>query len=560
MPAIVSASELSSRVDRYAIGINDTLTLTIHNKGDSQKSPPDTSELEKNFDILNSSSRSSLQLINFRKTASQEWIYLLAPKRNGKLLIPSFRVNDNFSDAITIDVSDTSNSQTTKPLFVETSVSKESLYLSEMFYYNIKVFSTEELGMPKEFPLDTNDFIVFPLPASSFHERLNNANYRVYEYRFAMLPTTTGDITIPGMRFQVSDGMPNNIFSLRSSRRHFLNVEPRTIEINPPADNLSNPWFVAGHVNLSSNLSNGKTIPVTAGEAITLAVHTTAGNALTTAIPDIVNPWVENINQSNQGKIKLYPEAPINDDLLQDNNLVANRTDRIAIIPLKPGQYPLPPLTLEWWDAINNVRQSETLPSITLNVSPSSTSPATPESNIASSKPLDPSVDSTTGHAVAPLATNDNLKRPWQWATGFFALLWLLTLTYTLTRKKPASAIISGPESRSPALDTKWKALSEALANNDAQQTRNTLLPWLTARFPEADTSSSESFSDWLKISQFEAADKFQDQINTLNASLYSGQQSTPWNGTELSEIIGSLGKWSPEPESNQALPPLYNQ
>src|SRR5690606_27246441 len=99
----VYAGNLTASVDRDTLALTETFTLTL--RYDEQiNATPDYELLQKDFDILNTRSGTQMSIINGSMEASTEWKIALAPKRIGKLLIPSFNVDGAISDAIEITI------------------------------------------------------------------------------------------------------------------------------------------------------------------------------------------------------------------------------------------------------------------------------------------------------------------------------------------------------------------------------------------------------------------------------------------------------------------------
>ena len=90
----ISFSEISikSQVDRYEIGINETLVLTIIISGERDVPNINLSELP-DFNVVGTSKMSNVSIINGQISKSQESSYTLVPKREGDLSIPALSIN-----------------------------------------------------------------------------------------------------------------------------------------------------------------------------------------------------------------------------------------------------------------------------------------------------------------------------------------------------------------------------------------------------------------------------------------------------------------------------------
>jgi hypothetical protein len=105
--ALAQANQLTASVDRDHVGLQETFTLTV-NADEKTQETPDFSTLKSDFDILSTSRSQSIRIVNGRTEATTDWHLTLAPKRAGKLLIPSFTIDNAVSDAIEIQVTEQS--------------------------------------------------------------------------------------------------------------------------------------------------------------------------------------------------------------------------------------------------------------------------------------------------------------------------------------------------------------------------------------------------------------------------------------------------------------------
>ena len=97
-----AAATLDATVNRSTVAVGESFTLTLVADGVSGK--PDLQSLEENFDLLSTSTRREVQIINGEMSDLQSWDIQLMPRRLGDLVIPSLRLEGAISQPLTIKV------------------------------------------------------------------------------------------------------------------------------------------------------------------------------------------------------------------------------------------------------------------------------------------------------------------------------------------------------------------------------------------------------------------------------------------------------------------------
>ena len=118
-------------------------------------------------------------------------------------------------------------------------------------------------------------------------------------------------------------------------------------------------------------------------------------------------------------------------------------TRRYSVVPSQAGRLVVPGTAMAWWDVRAGAARRATLPDLTLPVVVGTGSP--------SSVPV---AGAARGTATLPAGPDDDIllegerrvpPRMWPWLAAGFALLWLITLLWALTRR---AGISSGPRAR----------------------------------------------------------------------------------------------------------------
>jgi hypothetical protein len=235
----VYAGNLTASVDRDELGLEETFTLVL--RYDEQiNTTPDYELLRKDFDILNTQSGTQMSIINGSMEASTEWKIALAPKRIGKLLIPSFTIDGAISDAIEITVEGKSKSpkNTDNNVTVEVETSKDTSYVQEQIIVTLRLYTTVGLNGVELQPLQVKDALVVNIDEKQYQTKINGRPGAVVETRYAVFPQQSGELIIPSMLYQVSvssgqrdlwdrfyGNSQNNILRLRTDEQR-INVLP----------------------------------------------------------------------------------------------------------------------------------------------------------------------------------------------------------------------------------------------------------------------------------------------------------------------------------------------
>ena len=133
--AVIAQGTVTATVDRNQITEFDLLTLTLRVTGDNT-SEPDSSPLERNFEIVGQQSQqnSSISIINGQQSRRSyvDHVFTLRPKTMGRLSIPSLTVGTEQTSPIPISVvaqSQAAKDRMQQILFFETLVSEPVVYV-----------------------------------------------------------------------------------------------------------------------------------------------------------------------------------------------------------------------------------------------------------------------------------------------------------------------------------------------------------------------------------------------------------------------------------------------
>ncbi|HGX92829.1 MAG TPA: hypothetical protein ENK35_05880, partial [Candidatus Tenderia sp.] len=104
LTALPGMAAVRATVDRDAVYLDDIFTLIIEADGQASNSAPDLSPLEKDFDVLGSSTSTQVSIFNGQRNDKTQWHIQLQPRHQGELRIPPLKVDGQRTRAIMLTV------------------------------------------------------------------------------------------------------------------------------------------------------------------------------------------------------------------------------------------------------------------------------------------------------------------------------------------------------------------------------------------------------------------------------------------------------------------------
>ncbi len=523
---VAYAGTLTSSVDRTNITSSDAITLTVSYDTNAGSQEPDVTLLAKDFSVLSRSTGSNIQIINGNFSRSTNWSYELQPRKTGKLLIPSFKINNDFSDAITINVDEPSaktpqnNAQKQNSIYSEVDITNTKHYVQEQILVTWRLISTMQISNPTIAAPQIANVLTQDMGTKQY-ERTNadGQRERVLEQRFAFFPQRSGVINIPAQQFQFTlNAMRSFGFGLLSQgqERKYINTAQKTINVlpaleSPTANKLSQNdntrWLPAKNITIEQKIiganSNGS---VTVGASFTRTIQLRAEGLLAEQLPP---PTMEITGT------KVYSSAPQLKNTPTAQGIIGLREDSAAIIPQHSGAMTLPAIHVEWYDIEAEQWRTAVLPAKTLTVMPSAT--LTPQAGTAA-EPQKAATASTPATQPQPAATPFPRLYYLLAATLAAAIFIIAAWIYTRRGKKqhllPANTATANTLNQPP----KSKATDEALtaaANGDARAFCNALLQWAKRTWPTSAPLSINALID-----KIDDAD-LRQQLIAMEAQMY---------------------------------------
>lgn len=577
--ALPAQGAMRAWLDQNAIASGDTVQLNLAHDGQGSSSP-DISVLQQDFDILGRSRSSNVQIIN-GKISSQVQVQLtLSPKHEGKITIPPISWDGDKSTALTLNVGNSAgspgNSQsgnvagaTAPGIFLDEVLDNHQPYVQAAVHLKVRLYTSGKLFDASLDLPDNKDMLVQQIGKDQQSDATRNGRqYHVIERDYLLFPQRSGKLNLPG---PVLDGkvmlptrtandiddifdqaMFNSMANVRPIRLHGKDIE---LDVRPrPANANGSYWIPARSVSLLEDWTP-KNLAGHTGDPISLKLTLKAQDLTAAQLPDL------SAMLGLPAGLKAYPDTAKLDNSVQDGSVFGTRSQNIALIADRPGQYNLPAIHLQWWDtAANTLREVSvpgreitiTGPVSTANTGAGSSAPQ-PGQTIQSVEPASSS-PAVPASQIAPrtVTIHDHL---WQWISLGFAILWLLTLGLWSwsSRKRHAGRLTmkQPPIASRSVIDTSTahEAFIKACQTGNAREARRQLIAWAHAHWQDNPPGGVLAIARRLDPL---AAEQIRELDRACNLAL-------PWKGDDLLHALPRLPATPKLSGRRAALDPLYS-
>ncbi|MDN4503722.1 BatD family protein [Alteromonadaceae bacterium BrNp21-10] len=535
------ALEVTATVDKNPVMMDESFTLSIVADDDLTADGFDPSPLMQDFVVGRTSVSRQTQMINFDTTRTTRWSTVLIPRKQGRFTIPALTVAGVTTQPINVMVIpvSSSNQSVSRDLFVATSVDANQVYLQQQIRYTTQLHLAVDLQRGSLATPVVADADVRQIGKDrEFSQIENGRRYRVIERTFAIIPQKSGRFTINGPLFEgeVVDNS-NQSFGFFKRTKTINRVGPNIdIEVLPVPSSFSQHWLPSDFVQLNEEWQSASG-EYKVGEPITRTLTLTAVGLVEEQLPEI--------NSQYPDSAKTYPDQANTVTVERDDNLIAQRTEVIAIIPSQAGELVIPEVKVPWFNIVTKQTEYATLPAKTLTI-------VAGEPSNAVNYPVNVPA-SVTPVAAEPAATSQPIiieqTASWTHIHSALLALWLLTLGawwWHVSRLKSAKVSPRKKSTSAPQTD-----INSVLKSNSP----TIILPVLTQWLAEYCNNPQQS----LASSQQQLADnELNAAISEMLGSVYS-QQSSSWNSQQLALSIKKLiANRQQKPNNGSALKPLH--
>ncbi|PPT82989.1 hypothetical protein XarzCFBP7410_13360 [Xanthomonas arboricola pv. zantedeschiae] len=430
-------------LDRDSANAGDVVMLNIET--DQRGVDPDYTPLRNDFALGAKSANQQMQVTNGSVTVRALFGVVLTPRKSGELIVPAIRVGNERTEPLRLQVgapaSDAGSSapgaaaaaQGNEDAFVQTQVDDPQPYVQQSVGVVVRLYFATQLASG-ELDLEAPDGASLQRIGDdvSSVKVLNNRQYNVVERRYLLVPERSGRLLLPSARFNGRSvggffddyfGRGNGELSARSAS---IPLQVRAQPANAPQ-----PWLPLRSLQLRYTTTPQR---ATAGEAAQIVVEASARGATQAQFPELPTPSVPDA--------QVFAEPPQYEERFVDGSPQLRLTRRYSIVPNRAGPLVVPSLQVAWWDVGAAAAKTAALPDLTLDVAAGSGAFAAPAP--APTPAASPSPDNAAPTAAAgtlSLQQAAATQRPWGWIAAAigFALLWIATLVWALSRRRGGS-------------------------------------------------------------------------------------------------------------------------
>lgn len=564
LPISTSWAQVTASTGRTVLSIDETIALQI--KTENKSGDPDLSVLDKDFQILGRSQSQNYSLINGTASRTHIWNITLLSKKTGEVTIPALQVGKDRTKAIHLVIQKKSNTPgvDAKEAFLKISLSKSAAdshnknpdtqyYVQQQIFVKVQLFHRIRFTNAALSELELNNTVVEKLGDDfNYNKSISSHRYNVIERNYAIYPQQSGELIIPAMTFNGNVEISQN-FSLfsRPGRQLVSRTEPIKLTIMPIPENYTGKhWLPAENLSIESEILED-THAIISGEAITRHIVVTATGLLGSQLPAISLP--------SSKAIKTYPDKEKLSTQLVNEKVIGTRRDTIAIIPLKPGEFTLPEIKIDWWN-INTQQQETALLKAKTFVAQKNTSSESIDNTIPTT-PVTENTNSTknieNGHNQAVKSIEKIIYKPlkftknlWFWVSTGLLITWLITLILLLIAVPGKHS-----SSKNSALRQTTKSAAEEqqlleslygfCRDNDAHNASDALVYWAQVYFNKPRLTGLSQIIELLEEQNLINA------INTLESSQYSANKQN-WAGKKLSSSVTEFIKQDKQQKESQ--------
>ena len=410
--------------------------VTLNVETDAVSATPDLTPLMRDFEVEGQSDSRSVRMVNGRMSASTTFSLTLRPRRAGTLAIPALQVGNERTAPLTLEVSATATAGAASNglVFVETEVDDPNPYVQQSVGVTVRLYYATPL-VSGQLDLDPPDGALLQRVGEIVQSsrEIDGRRYSTAERRFLLVPERSGALIVPGARFEGrgAGGWMDDLLGGNSRQVNITGV-PRTLQVRPQPAGAPQPWLPVRDLRMRYTAVPQQ---LRTGEAGTLTIETTVVGATQAQLPELPTPSIPGA--------QVFAEPPQFEERFVGGTPQVTLTRRYSVVPSQAGRLVVPGTAMAWWDVRAGAARRATLPDLTLPVVVGTGSP-----------PSVPVAGAARGAATLPAGTDDDIllegerrvpPRMWPWLAAGFAVLWLITLLWALTRR---AGISSGPRAR----------------------------------------------------------------------------------------------------------------
>jgi len=558
-------------LDRDTVYADDIFTLIIESDGQSS-GQPDLTPLEKNFEVLGTSTSTQVSIFNGRRSDKMRWHVQLQPRHHGQLQIPPIEIGGQRTNAITLEVSEAPQQPVTQAgqhVFIESEVGTgdKPVYVQQQIPYTVRLYYDGHLqGGELSAPEPENTVVERLGKEKSYNTVRNGREYHVIERNYVISAEKSGDLSIPPAHFRGRIAVPQQQRTRRprspmdeffanspfandpfASPSKSINVRGHAINmtIRPRPAAATHPWLPAETIKLGDSWTENPP-QFMVGEPVS--------RTITIQVRGLSGSQIPELNIAEPANARVYPEAPTQENRTDGKTIYGIRTRTLTYIPGAQGILEIAPVTLKWWDTLSDKPSSSTLPAWQFNVLPGASGTEN-EAQAASPQPTTQAPAKTGDNNESAIIIHEIVPDNRHWliiSGGIFLALALLLVILALRAKRQQRTRMSATEQHNlPNRKATLRELEKACVDNNPHAATEALLKLGQAHWPDDPPRSLSALAARIETEQ--------TSLRELDRSLYAADDSN-WNGATLWDVFkhGLQEKKAARRHHDDGLKPLY--
>ncbi len=391
-------------LDREQVTFGETATLNIET--DTSVQQIDYAPLTANFDIAGQTVRRSFQRVNGRSSTRSLFAVGIRPRGPGVVTVPALSVGNSSTERLRMTVMPPSvqPASSDADAFLQTEVDADTPYVQQAVGMVVRLYVGVNLlsgQLDQDTPLGTSLQQVGE--DLRYQRSIEGRRYNVIERRYLLVPERSGELVVPGARFNGQS--VSNFFDggFGDGRKPLSAAAPaKRLQVRQIPANAPQPWLPLHDLKLRY-LQVPK--QARAGVATTVELEMIADGASATQLPTLDFP--------QSPDVQVFADPPQSEVQLMDGRPRATLRRRFSIVPLHAGSLSLSGPSVQWWDARQGIARTSALPPVELQVAPGFVS-SNARRAVGSETELQPSALTAAGHDGTSSATPSFLHLlPW---------------------------------------------------------------------------------------------------------------------------------------------------
>ena len=524
-----AVADVVASIDKNPVIVNESFILTITADDDIDSNALDTQPLLNNFVVGRTSVSSQTSMVNFKTTRLTKWTTLLIAKKEGKYTIPSFTLDGQSTQPISLTVIKASDStaKTQQDIFITNDISSKEIFVQQQITLTVKLHFSSELKRGNLTEPSLAGANIAQIGKDKENETIiNGRRYRVIERTYAISPQQSGSFIIKSPLFSGEIIEPSarrgNFLSFAETKPVSVVGEEIAITVKPIPSDYQGVWLPSELLALHQEWQPApSTFKV--GEPITRVITLTAAGLSKEQLPAI--------DMKMPKGLKVYPDQAELHSGVNNNRLVSQKVRNFAIVASKAGEYLLPEIIIPWWNTQTNRMEQAIIPEQRITIAPNEDAaelPTPPQqnTNAVTTEPETPNTPQP-GHIIIE-------KTPWlQW---LFLGLWIITCIawWFSAKRKPTTKQGKNSDNTHNNSD-RYLALVAACKQHNSSKVMSLIVPW----YNQISTKRCSTLPD---VCQYINNPSFDQAIATLQQASY-GTSPSAWQGDQLLVLLSQINK-----------------